>query len=143
MTRPSKRAAATILAAALLCALLLPGGAPAKRVEVELTGTFTEVAPSTPDGGLHGMELLIVGVPGGYQAVLQIFDGRPRRLMLAPLQYVHGPRLTCYFTDEKGDQWTLLAEVAEDRLVAELRAGNEQKGGTHVLYRGTGSIWDN
>lgn len=118
----------------------LPDG-PDVAPELLLQGTFAEVA-TAPDGGLHGLELFIMGAQTGTQAVLQILDGTPRRPVLAKLD-THGTRFTFSFTDEReGREWTFLGIASRERVVAELRAKGAKESTIHFLKRARGSIWE-
>lgn len=106
------------------------------------SGTFTEFRASQKTGEIHGLELMIVPVPGGYQGILQRFEGVPLRLVLADLE-VHGRRISFTFTDERdGKVWAFLGEILADRLIAELRVKGSADATIHILMRGRGSVWD-
>ncbi|HMM40032.1 MAG TPA: hypothetical protein PKB11_14840 [Desulfovibrio sp.] len=131
-----------------LCALLgllaparpcLGGQTAAKPPRI--AGTFSQYSFTKDAADLDGLELRIVPVPGGYQAVIQEFEREPLALVLADVD-VDRDRVSFSFRQPDGPLQTFQGVIAGDGIRGTMRVEGQAKPRECFLARATGVVWD-
>lgn len=112
-----------------------------KRIDLLKVGTFADLKPGRKSGEQHGLEVWLVNVPGGHQAVVQRFEGKPLRLAVARAE-IKKDAIRFQYRDpqdqrEYAFQGALSREGIRGTLTVDGRPGSEV-----FLKRNPCSVWD-